>query len=272
MPKMTLLAMVQDVLSDMDSDEVNSISDSIEAQQVAAIAQSTYYNIIDGRDWPHLFTFFQLTASGTTSRPTHMSLPERISEVSWVKYNCREITDTQDKYRKMIYKTPEDFMAILDTRISDATEITVISDPTGISLNIYNDRAPTYYTSFDNEYIIMDAYDVAVDSTLQTSKTQCYGKQDPLWITSDTFIPDLPANSFSYLLNEIKSTASLKLKQVADQKAEQHSITQRRRQSQQAWRVKGGISYPNYGRKGVRSSRDKNGSDGTGMGGLDKFP
>lgn len=58
MPKLTLLDIVQDVLSDMDSDEVNSINDSIEALQVAAIAKSTFYNIIDGRDWPHLYTVY----------------------------------------------------------------------------------------------------------------------------------------------------------------------------------------------------------------------
>lgn len=249
MPKMTLLDLVQDVLSDMESDEVNSINDTAEALEVAQIFKSTFYSMIDGKDWPHLYQFFQLTASGTTSRPTHMMLPERISDVEWVKYNCREVTDTRDKVRKIIYKTPEKFMELLDSRVSDAVEIDVITDTTGITLNIYNDRAPTYYTSFDNEYIIMDAYDVGVDSTLQTSKTQCYGKQDPSWTMDDTFTPDLPANSFSYLLNEAKSTCFLVIKQMANAKAEQNAVSQRRRMSQQAWRVAGGIKYPNYGRK-----------------------
>ena len=249
MPKMTLLDLTQDILSDMESDEVNSINDTVESLEVAQIIKSTFYNIIDGKDWPHLYQFFQLTASGTTDRPTHMLLPERISDVSWVKYNCREITDTRDKVRLIVYKTPEKFMELLDTRLSDAIEVDVITDPTGISLNIYNDRAPTYYTSFDNEYIIMDAYDVGIDSTLQTSKTQCYGKQDPSWTMSDSFTPDLPANAFSLLLNEAKSTCFLVIKQMANNKAEQHSVSQRRRMSQQAWRVAGGITYPHYGRK-----------------------
>ena len=95
----------------------------------------------------------------------------------------------------------------------------------------------------------MDAYDVGIDSTLQTSKTQCYGKQDPSWTMSDAFIPDLPANAFSLLLNEAKSTCFLVIKQMANNKAEQHSVSQRRRMSQQAWRVAGGITYPHYGRK-----------------------
>ena len=60
MAKMTLLEMVQDIMSDMDSDEVNSINDSQEATQVAQIIKSTYYNIIDGRDMPFLYELFQL--------------------------------------------------------------------------------------------------------------------------------------------------------------------------------------------------------------------
>ena len=249
MPSMSLLEMVQDILSDMDSDEVNSINDSIEALQVAGIIKSTYFNIIDGRDWPHLYNLFQLTASGTTARPTHMRLPSNVIDLKWVKYDCKVYGETRDRVKKITYKTPEEFQIILEARDSTATNVLEVSDPSGISMNIMTDKAPQYYTSFDNEYIIFDSYDIAVDSTLQTSKTSCWGKVYPTWTVSDTFVPDLPANSFSYLLNEAKSTCSLRLKQTADQKAEQHSVTQRRRMSQEAWRVAGGITFLNYGRK-----------------------
>lgn len=249
MPKYTLLDMTQDILSDMNSDEVNSIADTIESMQVAQIIKSTYYNIIDGRDWPHLYQMFQLTPSGDIAKPTHMQLPENVIDVSWIKYDCKEFGETRDRVRKMTYKSPQDFMYLLEQRNSTESNIDEVVDPSGVSLNIFNDRAPSYYTSFDNEYIIFDAYDIAVDNTLQNSKTSCYGKVYPTWSMTDTFIPDLPTQSFSYLLNEAKSTCFLRIKEVADQKAEQHSITQRRRQSQDAWRVAGGIKFPNYGRK-----------------------
>ena len=249
MPKMTLLEIVQDILSDIDSDEVNSISSTVEATQVANIVKSTYFNIIDGRDWPHLYELFQLTSSGTTARPTHMAIPEGITEVSWVKYNCVEYGQTKDAFRKLIYLTPEKFMEMSDLRNSTDAAINTVIDTTGVKIHIYNERAPTYYTSLDNDFIILDAYDVAVDSTSQTSKTQCYGKRYPVWSAVDTFIPDLPVQAFSYLLNEAKSTTFLRFKQMPDQKAEQNSVTQRRRMSQQAWKVQKGISYPNYGRK-----------------------
>ena len=87
MPQMTLLAVVQDILNDIDGDEVNSINDTIEAQQIAQVVKTTYFNIMEnGRDWPHLEKMFQLEA-GTVAKPVYMKLPDDIQEVKWIKYN-----------------------------------------------------------------------------------------------------------------------------------------------------------------------------------------
>ena len=248
MAKMTLLEMTQDILSDMDSDEVNSINDSVESLQVAQIIKTTYYNIIDGRDYDFLYELFQLDASGTSSRPTHMKLPENIIDLKYIKYNCKTLTDTKDKYLKIKYLMPEDFMEVVDSRDSSKSNVTVVTDPTGISINVMNDKAPEYFTSFDDENLVFDSYDSQVDTTLQNSKTQCHGKRSVAFTLSDSFTPDLPVQMFSYLLAEAKSTAFVTLKQMPNAKAEQISNSQKRRMSQDAWRVKNGIHYPNYGR------------------------
>ena len=248
MAKMTLLEMTQDILSDMDSDEVNSINDSVESLQVAQIIKTTYYNIIDGRDYDFLYELFQLEASGTSSRPTHMKLPENIIDLKYIKYNCKTLTDTKDKYLKIKYLMPEDFMEVVDSRNSSKSNVTVVTDPTGISINVMNDKAPEYFTSFDDENLVFDSYDSEVDTTLQNNKTQCHGKRSVAFTLLDSFTPDLPVQMFSYLLAEAKSTAFVTLKQMPNAKAEQISNSQKRRMSQDAWRVKNGIHYPNYGR------------------------
>lgn len=249
MPKMTLLEITQDILSDMDSDNVNSINDTVEALQVAQIIKSTFFNIIDGREWPHLFKMFQLEASGTALKPTHMKLPTNVIDIEWIKYNYKDLADTKNKVTQVKYKTPDEFMFMLDARKSDDTNILLVVDDSGIPMNIKNDSDPLFYTSFDNEHIIFDAYDSVVDSTLQVSKTQCYGKVYPTWTMEDTFTADLPVQAFSYLLNEAKGTCMLRFKQTGDQKAEQASISQRRRMSTDAWILNQGVTYPNYGRK-----------------------
>lgn len=246
---MTLLEIVQDILSDMDSDEVNSINDSTESLQVAQLVKSTYYTIIDGRDFPWMKEMFQLNATGGSSRPTYMALPDTIIDLDWIKYNTRKSTDTKDKFTKVEYKLPEEFLEITDQRDSSATNIQVITDPSGIKINAYNDRGPQYFTSFDDDTLVFDSYDSAIDSFLQNSKTQCYGKRSVVFTMSDSFTPDLPVQMFSYLLNEAKSNCFATLKQVANVKAEQNSISQKRRMSQEAWKIKKGVSFPNYGRK-----------------------
>ena len=116
-------------------------------------------------------------------------------------------------------------------------------------MNILNVQAPTYFTSLDDSYIVCDSFDSAVDSSLQASKSSGHGRRTVSFALANDTVADLPPQMFTYLLNEAKSTAFITMKQTANSKAEQHSITQRRRMGQDAWKIKKGITYPNYGRK-----------------------
>lgn len=250
MPKMTVLAMVQDILSDMDSDAVNSIDDTVEALQVAQVIRTTFYEILDGVDvWPHLETLVQLEGLALTAKPTHMKLPETLSYIEWIKYNKRKTGDTRDKYLDVIRMDPSDFMTYINQRDTSATANTVVTDFSSVSLIIRNNYAPTYWTSFDDEYIVFDSYDSGVDSTMISSKTQAQGPRDPGFTLSDTHIPDLPANAFSYLLAESKSVCFNSLKQAANAKEEQRSKRQRYRLSNSKGRVDRNITFQGYGRK-----------------------
>ena len=242
--------MVQDILSDMDSDEVNSVSDTVEAQQVGQILKTTYYEILDGVDhWPHLNTLVQLEASGDNTKPTHMKMPETLQFLNWVKYNKRLSTDTKDKYTTIDYMEPFDFISYINQRDSSASTTTAVTDFSSVILLVRNDRHPTYYTSFDDEYLVFDSHYSTLDDTLQTSKTQAEGPRDVSFTISDTFVPDLPAKAFSYYLAEAKSVAFNALKQSANPKEEQRSKRQRYRLSLSKWRHGNGITYAGFGRK-----------------------
>ena len=73
--KTTLLQIVQSILSDMDSEEVNSISDTTEALQIASVVEDTYYNIVAARDIPEHNTLIFLTSLVDSTRPTHFQYP-----------------------------------------------------------------------------------------------------------------------------------------------------------------------------------------------------
>lgn len=250
--KKTLLAIVQDILSDMSDDEVNSISDTLESLQVAQIIMSTYDELIAGKNWPHLRNLFQISASGDAAKPTHMKLGDDIKELEWIKYDVKKTGETRTKYETIEYLQPDEFLLRTNSRNDDDANITAITDTSGVKFLIKTNKKPQYWTSFDDEFIIFDSYDSVVDSTLQQSKTQCYGYTLPVFSLTDAYIPDLPAEAFPMLIAEAKSACFARLKEAPDAKSEQQALRQKNWLSRKAWQASGGIQFPNYGRKGKK--------------------
>lgn len=247
---MTLLEITTDILNDMDGDSVNTIDDTFESEQVAQIVKSTYFAMISNRNWPHTRQTVQILPSGDSALPTHMNVQESIKELCFINYNKVKTGETRKLYKAIKYLYPDDFLRVINKRNNDNSYIDIITDPTGVELLIKNDLAPTYYTSFDDEALVFDSYDNEVDTTLQQSKVQAQAYVIPTWSHTDDFTPDLPAEAFTALLEESKSRAMLKLKQVQDVKAEQEATRQQRWLSRKARRVNGGVRYPDYGRRG----------------------
>lgn len=252
MAKMTLLEIVQDILNDLDSDDVNSLNDTIESQQVAQIVKTCYNGMISNRNWPHLRKTGQLDSSGDSSKPNYLRIPDTWKELILFKYDKSKLGDTKLSISDVTYKEPDNFLRYVSHRDSSLATVSTISDYSGVKLLIQNDVAPTYWTSFDDVYIVTDSYDSAVDTTLQKSKSQCMAYIEPTWTHLDTFTPDLPSEAFSALLEEAKSTAFIALKQSNNPKAEQKAVKQQRWLSRKAWAAKGGILYPSYGRRSNR--------------------
>lgn len=207
MARATLIDLVQRTLSAMDSDEVNSISDTIEATQVADVIRETYLDIVDEYDLESEHATFNLTASGTTARPTHMTIPEGYHSIEWLKYDNRSSSSaTQRAYVDITFLEPKAFMDLTNSRNNDDSENDVVDDPTGIEILIRNDTNPTYWTTFDGNTIIMDSYDNTIDTTLQSSKTQAYGQQSQELTLSDTATIDLPQVLYHLLRNQARET------------------------------------------------------------------
>ena len=249
MAKQTLLDITQEILSDMNSDSVNSISDTIEAQQVVQIIKRTFTNLYNDRKWPHNFQLMKINSLSDSARPTHLKLPENVIEIEWVKYDIRQTEDAPLKYRDLIYMEPKDFVTHVMNRDSTKDYAETVIDIHGVPLVIYNNAMPTYYTSFDDEHLVLDSYDSSVDSVIQQSKTQVFGDIEPVFTLADDFVPDIPAKAFPYFVNEAKSTCFLKIKEVFSQKDEQNSNRQKAWLSRRKRHVANGTKYPNYGRK-----------------------
>lgn len=252
--KYTLLELVQTVLSSMDSDEVTSIDDTVESQQVAKIIRTVYYDIVSPTDLPEHFGLFTVTES-SASTPTVMTKPTDVDWMDWVKYDCRTSTDTVAQWKTIEYVKPEEFISRshkLDLEAATTESFTATVNGYSATIYIKNDEAPSYWTSFDDSKLTFNAYDSGVETYLKTVKSLAYGKLLKTFPLTDSFIPEIDDQQFALLLNEAKALAWAELKQSAHQKAEKIARTYRTKlernkkdlPGKDGWRE----SLPNYGR------------------------
>lgn len=247
MAKSTLLQIVQDIANDIDTDEVNSINDTTESQQIAQIVQSTYQAIMSNRNWPHTARLVRMSSSTDNTKPNIMTFDENIKELISVYYNKAKVNDTRLRYDQIKYIDPDDMLRLFYGRNSDSDTVDIINDGTQVYI-IQNNKAPDYFTSFDDNTLVFDSYDKAVDDILQSSKTQVRAYVTPIFQIDDDYIPDLPEEAFTLLIEEAKSKAAYKIAQKPDEKAEQESRRQNQWLSRKDWRVHGGIKYHRFGR------------------------
>lgn len=255
--KMTVLEMALNIASALESDEFETITEGQEAPAIAQVLKETYYQMISNGIIPEHFQLFQLTSAGGTAK-VFMEIPDDVARIEWLKYNKIEDGDDDNAFGEVRYLAPEAFMnVLLQRKSSDATTVSATDPTSSIVLDmIGNDAAPTYWTSFDDQYIVFDSYDAVVDTSgLVASKTMCWGSKWPTWTDEeDDFIPDMDDNLFPYLLAEAKSLCFLNMKQWANPKIEKQANRQRFAIQNDKFRTrasqKAGFEStgPNYGR------------------------
>ena len=222
--KYTLLELTQTVLSSMDSDEINSINDTVESQQVVEVIKTVYDDIISRGDLTTSKTVFNLEASTDPLKPILMTKPENIERIEWLKYDTQKLGDTVPHWTDLTYLPPLDFIDFMHSGNLEGTEIesfTHAMDGFVLTFTFRNDIAPHYFTSFNDTEVFFDSYDSEVDTTLQSSKSLGYGLKITEFEKTDDYIVNLQPQQFALLLNEAKSLAWIELKQTGHQKAEQ---------------------------------------------------
>lgn len=271
--KRTLIDLTQNILSALNADEVNSISDTAESMQVAEIIRTTYYNIATRAGLPNHEQLFQLDSSTDSDMPVLMYKPDHVKSIRWLKYFDSDVdgdnannTDTfihdlnldlvastspqtpAPSYKDVTIYPIKDFLEMVNKYNvnEDNVESFTFTDNTipfgGFTINFRDDQQPTACAVIQNYYVIFNAYDAVVDSTLQSSKTQCFGEISPVFSLVDTFIPDLDDEQFPLLLNEAKSLAYVELLKSPHPKAEQEA----KRQWSSLQKDKSVINRPSY--------------------------
>lgn len=243
---MTVLQMVQNILSAMDEQEVNSIGDTIISEQVAEELRTTYFENLGNFEVKlnqQLVQFDALTDQ--TDHPHILRVPDNVDEFYFIKYNINTVASPD--YKDVDYCEPKEFMDRLLSQTS-GTRINVKDNLTDLPYTIRSDKRPHFWTTFDNEHIVFDSINRALDDTIQESKVMAMAQTVPTFTLTDTFIPDIETKYFPMLLAEAKSAAWINQKGVSNSKEEQRARRQRVRHTRHKHRYVDKEQRTNFGR------------------------
>ena len=248
MAKYTAFELVSEMLSAIGSDEVEAIDDTTEARQAYDQLKIAYDELIASRQWEFRRQNFLLDSYQRTAQPTRFSIPSKVSEIVYLKYDGRELN----------YLMPEEFQAYSDERETGAANV-VSFTYNGAALKVMNDRAPSYWTSFDDEVIFFDSFESAVETSgfMTSAKCSGYGILEvtpfPTSDIADDFTPELPEKFFPLLRAMARERAFFYLKQM-DTPSDTRFIRKQKihlNKTESRTRRGTGIvqSTPNYGRR-----------------------
>lgn len=151
----------------------------------------------------------------------------------------------------------KDFLDLVYGRDEEADNVETIyvttDGGTVFPVLVYTDRVPQHWSSFDDRTIVFDAYTKALEDTLQSSKTLCYGYKLRDCPLLDSTRPALPRQLMSLLVAKAKDKAFDVIKQYrsptlarAARHAEVKAQTYKDRTHD---RKQLDVTFPNFGRK-----------------------
>lgn len=251
MAKMTLLEAVQQILSDADSDNVNSINDTVESTQCAYVVRDVFNQIVDLHDLEHIKTVTSLDATSAAT-PNVMQRPEGLHTIEWVQYDKALTAGGAQKMEYVHYLEPDEFLERIQGRDTDSTNIDEITLGSGVKIPVRTDKHPEYYTVFDtgSDELVFDSYYQFVDSNLQEDKSIVYGVQRPILVLDDASTFTVPKHLETLILREARAMFFDLYKDGATREIDRS----RRRMEVRAQRQRNIIkntdndNYPDYGR------------------------
>lgn len=225
MMKMTLLEMVQNIASALETDEINSITDTTEALQIAEVIKETFYEQFNNIFVPELQRLFSFESVSDVLSPNYLLIPTNVSKMMWLKYrNFRQ----DDKLFDIEYVEPTDFLERQFQYSTSYPHVVATTDPSsGVTYNVLTNGPPNFWTMFDDKYIAFDSYDLLYETTMEGPNAVGFGVQSFEFLLEDDYVPPLDGSLFPLLLAESKSTCFVNLKQVASSKEEQKARRQR---------------------------------------------
>ncbi len=216
----TVLYTVNKCLSDMNSFQVNSIDGTEESLQVASIVEDKYYAMVNSGSWPAAEAYLQLDTSPELAGPTTLSIPLTVDSVNHLRYRGLSLKHVE----------PEVFLqTALDPSNADNENMTLVQMGSTVQGYVLTNKAPQFFTTFDDELIICDSYDSVAEDKLLAAESLAKVFIRPTFILDDASILAMPQKMEALFLAECRAAAFKKIKQQVSDEDERDRRLQRSR-------------------------------------------
>lgn len=192
--------MVQNILSGMSSDEVNSINDTVESMQVAQILQNKYYDIVARGTLTIDEILFQLNPSDNQSIPVTMTLPSGVTRIDWLQYfDTNPLDNTQvDQFGSFSHDLNTDLVSSIRWTTTSSTSVSIPNQPSGsVTFTVASSTLPANVgqlvqaTSGNNSIIGNVAQYVGTTLVINVTNTVGSGTFNS-WIITSINVPNVP--------------------------------------------------------------------------------
>lgn len=161
--KYTLLEMVQRVAGEIKSDEITTLDETIEAVDIRYEVQNTFDDLMTTWDWEFLKHHPRKLDALSPASPAILAIPADVRHIEKLMYEVSYEVGGKSTFKELTYLSPADFHELVLKRQIESNVVECdVGD--GVKARIYNDRAPSYFTSYDELKVVFDAYDAVVDA------------------------------------------------------------------------------------------------------------
>ena len=217
MAKRTILTLVQEIGEGIDTDEIDSLNETEEVVRIVNILEQTLKEVLDRKTWEFMKgKVRQLDARVDATQLNTLLIPADVTRITCLRYK-----DDFGKFYDVTYMTACDFIAMMQARTATEADITAIANSDGVELNVRTTVPPQNWTSFDEETITFDSYNVATGSGNLIADSVIIADVMPVTdFTDPTAVLNIPERMETLVFNEALVTCNYRLRQTADPRAD----------------------------------------------------
>lgn len=230
MAKRNLLKLVQDLGASVSSDVIDTLDETDESLDIGTFLRMAFDAALSRRDWEFLKNRVRTLDARDVgdTQINRLKLPPDVSGMSRLVVRYRNPIPARDEvFTDLNYMDPWEFVQHTQQANENDANVTTVLNDDGVSSLIFNDRVPSFFTSFDEEHIWFDAYEASRGTGNIVGDVVIITDIIPVmdWTDPTATLP-VPERMEMYIFNEALNICAVRLRQTADPTAQREANRQ----------------------------------------------